>query len=144
MQQQRSDEDFDAEAFAHGALRLAGDHPGRFGRLRVARILAGYAVPDCPDRDMVTAQYEVSAGVKLPPVVALIDALLDGGLLTRTLGQKPVLCLTMAGWRALDALNDAVSQSRQGMIADDTYRGPDGVLGNDYPDVPDHAGPVAP
>lgn len=27
---------------------------------------------------------------------------------------------------------------------DDEYRGPDGVLGNDYPDVPDHAGPVSP
>jgi len=38
-------------------------------------------------------------------MVDLIDALLNGGLLAQTTGQRPTLALTRAGFRALDTLD---------------------------------------
>jgi hypothetical protein len=41
----------------------------------------------------------------LKDTVQLVDALIDSGLLVQSIGPRPVVCLTRAGHRALDALD---------------------------------------
>lgn len=100
------------EAVAHAMLRLVADMPGQMGRLRAARIVGGYAVPtldeQAPSR---LAAYAVEVAWPIRASVALLDALIDGGLLTQTMGQRPTLVLTRAGHRALDALEGIVASA---------------------------------
>lgn len=94
-----------AEVAAHAILELAATHPGQFGRLRTARLVGGYAVSLDDDTETSTAPY--TRAVRhwtLGDLVALVDALLAGGLLAQTTRQRPTLALTRAGHRALDAL----------------------------------------
>jgi len=90
------------ERAAHQALRLTAEHPGTFGRLRTARIIAGYRIDDT---DTYTTYASPVANWTLRDAVSLIDALLTGGLLAQTCGPRPTLVLTRAGFRALDALD---------------------------------------
>lgn len=96
-----------AEVAAHAILGLAGAHPGRFGRLRTARVVAGYAVPldDTPTAEAIAPYTAAVSGWSLRDAVTLVDALLTGELLAQTVGQRPTLALTRAGHRALDALD---------------------------------------
>lgn len=94
-----------AEAAAHAVLRLVADMPGQMGRLRAARVVGGYPIATCDD---VMAHQLASYGVQTPwplrEMVELVDALLRGGLVVQTPGQRPTLVLTQAGFRALEAL----------------------------------------
>lgn len=99
------------EAAAHATLRLVGDLPGRFGRLRAARVLGGRPVSQRGDEGEQTATfsdgqdaYALMHDWRLADLCELIDALLAGGLLERTPGMRPTLVLTRSGHRALDAL----------------------------------------
>ncbi len=98
---------------AHSMLALVGDHPGRVGRLRCARIVGGYPVPH---RDDVEAQQLQTYAVTqldwpLREITRLVDALISGGLVVQTEGPRPTLALTRAGHRALDALDAERSPS---------------------------------
>lgn len=95
------------EQVAHAILKVVGENPGRFGRLRTARIIGGYPLVD-PPQDV--ERYAIE-GLEWPirDVVACIDAMIDGGLVTQTIGQRPCLCLTIAGFRALEALEGGAS-----------------------------------
>jgi hypothetical protein len=53
------------------------------------------------------ARYGVGSALPLRSVVELVDAMVDGGLVHRTAGPRPVLVLTRAGHHALDALEAA-------------------------------------
>lgn len=99
-----------AETAAHGVLGLVADHPGKFGRLRTARIISGHAVPlDDPDLEAATATYTgVARGWLVRDTVDLVDALINGGLIAQTTGPRPTLALTRAGFRALEALDCSV------------------------------------
>lgn len=113
------DDNDHTEAFAHAALRVTGTFPGHFGRLRVARIIGGFAVTNTdvdksaldafnvqPEpQDMDTEQLNAPQPWTLREIVQLVDALLAGGLLTQTTGARPTMVLTRAGHRALDALD---------------------------------------
>ncbi len=93
------------EALAHSVLRIVGDHPGMLGRLRVARVASGRSLPGIDEvQGARLARYGVAADLPLREVVDLVDAMLDGGLVHRTSGPRPVLALTRAGHHALDAL----------------------------------------
>lgn len=94
-----------SEVAAHALLRLVGDAPGQMGRLRAARAVGGFAIP-ARDGDEVLElrRYAVDLGWPLREVVALVDALIAGGLVAQTPGPRPVLALTRPGHRALDAL----------------------------------------
>ena len=99
-----------AERAAHAMLKLVGDHPGRMGRLRCARIVGGYPVPHRDDTEgHQLATYAVPLDWPLREITRLVDALIEGGLLAQTEGPRPTLALTRAGHRALDAL-DALDQ----------------------------------
>ena len=102
-----------SERAAHAMLKLVGDHPGRMGRLRCARIVGGYPVPHRDDLEgQQLATYAVPLDWPLREITRLVDALIDGGLLTQTEGPRPTLVLTRAGHRALDAL-DALDQPKE-------------------------------
>ena len=103
----RVDEVNTAERAAHNALALIANHPGQFGRLRCARIVGGFSVNfDSPETAATIAPHaSVVLNWSLRAMVDLIDALLHGGLLAQTTGQRPTLVLTRAGFRALDALD---------------------------------------
>lgn len=92
------------ELATHAILRLIADRPGTAGRLRTARIATGRPVP-APGTEQTTdlSPYGVAAELPLKDVVALIDALAEAHLITATVG-RPLLVLTRAGHRALDAL----------------------------------------
>ncbi len=93
------------EALAHAVLRVIGDHPGQLGRLRAARVASSRAVAGMDEvQGARLARYGVSSDLPLRSVVELVDAMVDGGLLHRTSGPRPVLVLTRAGHHALDAL----------------------------------------
>ena len=104
-----AEEQTSAEVAAHAILELVATHPGQFGRLRTARLVAGYAVPlDDPDVVASTSPYtSVVLHWPLRDTVLLTDALIDGGLITQTTGMRPTLVLTRAGHRALDALEQS-------------------------------------
>lgn len=92
------------EAAAHAGLRLAADFPGQVGRIRAARVIGGFTLDGDPDVIARMAHYWVHLDWPLRELVALIDRLVEGGLLTRTFGSRPTLVLTRAGFRALEAL----------------------------------------
>lgn len=104
-----------AEAGAHAVLRLVCDLPGSMGRLRVARVVGGFSVPfreETPPE--LLARYAVELGWPLREVIALVDAMLDGGLLVQTIGARPTLVLTRAGFLALHALEHGAGGSGGG------------------------------
>ena len=94
-----------AETVAHAVLRLAADLPGQMGRLRVARVVSGYTVraPDEGLRERLLP-YTVAVDWSLRDAVELVDALVAGGLVAQTMGSRPTLVLTRAGFRSLEAL----------------------------------------
>lgn len=95
------------ERIAHGVLRVAGELPGQMGRLRAARIVGGFPVQAAEEElreQLAPYRVEGAEGRPLRELVAMVDALLDGGLLAQTTGQRPTIVLTRAGHRALDAL----------------------------------------
>lgn len=92
------------EIMAHAVLRFVGDHPAKTGRLRIARILTGRRVPPRATDDPGSYHpYQVATELTLQEAVGLIDALMEAGLVTASAG-RPMLTLTRAGHRALDAL----------------------------------------
>lgn len=94
-----------ADQIAHGLLRLVGERPGQMGRLRAARVIGGWSVPARDDDEAASlATHVMPIDWPLKEVVALVDALIEGCLLAQTAGPRPVLVLTRAGHRALDAL----------------------------------------
>lgn len=104
-----------AEVLAHQLLRLVGDYPAEMGRLRVARTVGGFSTPAPGAEDLLPdlSSYVVesmqiadddSEQWLLRDVVALLDALIAGGLVTQSPGARPTCVLTRAGHRALDAL----------------------------------------
>lgn len=95
------------EAVTHALMHLVGDQPARHGRIRCARILAGRSVDDGVDAASDYRRYAIAHEHTVPQLVALIDSLIDGGLVDRTPGVRPTLVLTRAGHRALDALEAA-------------------------------------
>lgn len=97
--------DVGSEVAAHALLRMVGDHPGHMGRLRAARLIGGYSVPhrDAEEAAALTA-YAVELTWPLREITRLVDVLIEGGLMAQTPGPRPVLVLTRAGFRALDAL----------------------------------------
>jgi len=98
-------QDVGSEAAAHALLRLVGDHPGQMGRLRAARLVGGYQVPHRDDEEALElGRYAVQLDWPLREITRLVDALIQGGLVTQTPGQRPVLVLTRAGFRTLEAL----------------------------------------
>jgi hypothetical protein len=100
--------DVGAEAAAHAVLRMVGDHPGQMGRLRAARILGGFSVPHRDEQDAARlAGYSVELNWPLRELTRLVDALISGRLVAQTPGPRPVLVLTRAGFRALEALEAA-------------------------------------
>jgi hypothetical protein len=100
--------DLGAEAAAHAVLRMVGDHPGQMGRLRAARILGGFSVPHRDEQDAARlAGYSIELDWPLRELTRLVDALISGRLVAQTPGPRPVLVLTRAGFRALEALEAA-------------------------------------
>jgi hypothetical protein len=97
--------DVGTEAAAHAMLRLVGEHPGQMGRLRAARLIGGYPVPhrDAEEAASLTA-YAVELTWPLREITRLVDVLIEGRLMAQTPGPRPVLVLTRAGFRALEAL----------------------------------------
>lgn len=93
------------EAAAHAIIRLVADMPGEMGRVRAARIVSKRAVSPTNE---VFARRCLAYGMDLPwplrDTIGLVDALIDGGLMTQTCGARPLLVLTRAGHHALDAL----------------------------------------
>ena len=104
--------DVGSEAAAHSLLRLVAEHPGYMGRLRAARIVGGYAVPHRDEQEAETlAQFAVQLDWPLREITRLVDALITGRLMTQTPGQRPVLVLTRAGFRALEALEGGAARA---------------------------------
>lgn len=98
-------QDVGAEAAAHALLRLVGEHPGHMGRLRAARLVGGYPVPHRDDEEALQlGRYAVQLEWPLREITRLVDAMITGGLIAQTPGPRPVLVLTLAGFRTLQAL----------------------------------------
>ena len=97
------------EVVVHAMLRLVCEHPGMLGRLRAARVVGGFKVPEREGGPSAgdLARYTVQVGLHLKDVVSLVDAMLEGGLLAQTPGLRPTLVLTRGGFRALEALERA-------------------------------------
>ncbi len=95
-----------SEYVAKQVLALVGDHPGRVGPLRCARIVGGFTVPYTGgDQQELFEQYAIpDLGWTLRTLKALMEALERGGLVTRSVGPRPTLALTRAGHRALETL----------------------------------------
>lgn len=97
--------DVGAEAAAHSLLRLVADHPGQMGRLRAARIVGGYPVPHREGDDPAQfAPFAIELDWPLREITRLVDAMITGRLVAQTVGPRPVLVLTRAGYRTLEAL----------------------------------------
>lgn len=100
-----------AETVAWSVLGLIASHPGQIGRLRSARIISGYPM-DHDDPELARSATPFASVVvdwSLRGTISLIDALVDGGLLTQTAGARPLLVLTRAGFHALEALDASAS-----------------------------------
>lgn len=112
-------EDIATEAAAHAVLRLVADRPGRVGRIRAARVVGGRPVSTPSSGDGAVHETDARAGAldaddlsayavahpwRLADLCGLVDALIEGGMLDRTVGMRPTLVLTRAGFRALEAL----------------------------------------
>lgn len=97
--------EYTAETLAHALLNLTADYPGMNGRLRSSRIISGRTVSTYNGQEnSVYKKYEVAADWPMTEVVALVDAMINGGLVALT-GARPTLVLTRAGFRALEALD---------------------------------------
>lgn len=97
--------DVGAEAAAHAVLRLVAEHPGQMGRLRAARLVGGYPVPHRDeDEALALGRFALELNWPLREITRLVDALISGGLIAQTPGPRPVLVLTRAGYRTLEAL----------------------------------------
>ncbi len=97
--------DVGAEAAAHSLLRLVAERPGQMGRLRAARIVGGYPVPHRDEQEAINLEnFVVHLDWPLREIKRLVDALVDGRLMTQTPGPRPVLVLTRSGFRTLEAL----------------------------------------
>lgn len=100
-----------AEAASHAILRLVADRPGQMGRLRTARIIGGFTVRWRSDEEAAELQqYQVPLDWGLRDYIRLIDVLISGGLVTQSVGARPLLVLTRPGYRALEALEGAGTQ----------------------------------
>jgi len=86
----------------HAILRLAGDKPGHFGRLRTARIVGGYDLNRSVESEL--NEYAVMTDWTLTPLIDLIDGMVKSGLIIQTPGARPTLVLTRKGHRALDGM----------------------------------------
>ena len=104
-----------AEVVAHHVLKLIGEHPGQVGALRCARIVGGFTVPTVSDdQHALFEQYAIQRrDWTLRTLKDLLEALERGGLLVRSHGPRPVLALTRAGHRALDALEHVPAQTQE-------------------------------
>lgn len=108
-----AEHDVGAEAVAHALLRLVADLPGQMGRLRAARIIGGYPVPHRDEQDATRLdRYAIRIDWPLRETTRLVDALISGGLVAQTVGPRPVLVLTRAGFHALEALEGVPSAGR--------------------------------
>jgi hypothetical protein len=97
--------DVGAEAAAHSILRMVAEYPGHMGRLRASRIVGGYPVPLRDEEDAgELAAYSVDLDWPLREITRLVDSLIRGGFIRQTPGPRPVLVLTRAGFRTLEAL----------------------------------------
>ena len=104
-----------AELVAHHILKLIGEHPGQIGALRCARIVGGFTVPTVSEdqRDLFERYAIEQRDWTLRTLKDLIEALERGSLLARSSGPRPVLALTRAGHRALDALEHVPAQTQE-------------------------------
>jgi len=103
--------DIGAEAAAHALLRLIAEHPGQMGRLRAARLIGGYPVPHRDNEEaQALGRYAVELDWPLREITRLADALITGRLIAQTAGPRPVLVLTRAGHRTLEALEAGVER----------------------------------
>jgi hypothetical protein len=96
-----------SEDLAYGILNLVAKHPGRYGRMRVTRIVGGFVVPERADDTHDLLTYAVENDWTIRDLVCLVDALIHGGLIEQTPGPRPTLVLPIAGFRAYDALHRA-------------------------------------
>ena len=94
-----------SEYAAYQILRLAAELPGTCGRRRMARIIGGYPVPFRSEEEAAqVGEYAIEIDWPLRELVRLIDALVQGGLLAQSVGPRPLVCVTRAGCRTLEAL----------------------------------------
>lgn len=95
-----------SEYVAKQMLALVADHPGRVRPLRAARIVGGFTVPyTTVDEQKLFEQYAIpKLDWPIRTLKDLLDALERGGLVARSVGQRPTLALTRAGHRALETL----------------------------------------
>jgi hypothetical protein len=102
------DDEITVEAVAHAILRVVCDFPGQIGRVKVARVVGGFALGNVHDPSMtrLLASYSVDPAWLLNDVTRLVDAMIEGGLLAQTVGARPTVVLTRDGFRALVALDD--------------------------------------
>lgn len=101
----RAREHASSEYAAYQILRMAAEHPGTCGRTRMARIIGGYSVPFHNEQDAARfAEYAIEIDWPLSELVRLVDSLIHGGLLSLSVGPRPVVCANRAGCRALEAL----------------------------------------
>lgn len=88
----------------HAGLRIlnfVADNPGKVGRLRLARILAGGINEEDVDRGLQFAANGEIDGMTQPQIIASIDGLIGDGQLVKTHGDRPRICLTRRGWAIL-------------------------------------------
>jgi hypothetical protein len=98
-------QDVSVEAAAHALLRLVAEHPGRMGRLRASRLIGGYPVAFRDDeKSLDLGRFAVQLDWPLREITRLVDSMISGRLITQTPGPRPVLVLTRAGFRTLQAL----------------------------------------
>lgn len=104
-----------AEVVAHHILKLVGEHPGQVGALRCARIVGGFTVPSVSEEQQgMFDRYAIAQrDWTLRTLKDLIEALERGSLLARSHGPRPVLALTRAGHRALDALEQVPAPAQE-------------------------------
>ena len=101
-----TDTSTDLNAIAFAVLRIAGELPGRVGRTRAARIIGGYptALRESESEQQFARYTLTSCAPHLRAIVDVIDAMVTGGLVALSDSPRPLLVLTRAGHRALDAL----------------------------------------
>lgn len=96
----------EAEAVAWDLLKVVAAYQGYMGRTKAVRVLRGL---DEPTYDQVDKpkRYAGAEGWNVRDTAAMVDAMIDGGLIATTPGARPTLVLTLAGFRSLEALNHA-------------------------------------
>lgn len=96
-----------ADVFTHKLLRLVGDCPAQAGRIRIARILLGMPAAETEQiNHRVIESFNTGINWTIGEAVELIDMVIDCGLIVKSAGSNPFLCLSRAGHRALDALEN--------------------------------------